>query len=79
MGTLTDRFRATISKHKDTRMKDEAKFYYQKGWSWQKIGVDHKLYFKLDHFTGCRFGLFMYSTKETGGQAGFKEFVYKER
>ena len=62
-----------------TNMKDIAKFYYQKGWGWQKIGVDHKLYFKLDHFTGCRFGLFMYSTKEAGGQAGFKDFIYKER
>ena len=62
-----------------TKMKDTAKFYYQKGWGWQKLGVDHKLYFKLDHFTGCRFGLFMYSTKEIGGQAGFSNFVYRER
>ncbi len=62
-----------------TNMKDEAKFLYRKGWGFEKIGVNQKLFFKLDHFTGCRFGLFMYSTKETGGQAGFKEFVYKER
>ena len=62
-----------------TNMKDTAKFLYKKGWGYNKIGTDHKMYFKLDHFTGCRFGLFMYSTKESGGQAGFSNFVYKER
>ena len=62
-----------------TNMKDTAKFLYKKGWGFQKIGTDHKMYFKLDHFTGYRFGLFMYSTKESGGQAGFSNFVYKER
>ncbi len=62
-----------------TKMKDTAKFLYRKGWGYQKIGPDHKMYFKLDHFTGCRFGLFMYSTKESGGQAGFSNFIYKER
>jgi len=62
-----------------TNTKDTAKFLYKKGWGYNKIGVDHKMYFKLDHFTGCRFGLFMYSTKESGGQAGFSNFVYKER
>lgn len=65
-----------------SNMKDEARFYYLQGekWrKWNKIGTVHKLYFKMDHFTGCRFGLFMYSTKEVGGQAGFKEFTYKER
>ena len=62
-----------------TNMKDTAKFLYKKGWGFNKIGTDHKMYFKLDHFTGCRFGLFMYSTKESGGQAGFSNFIYKER
>ena len=32
----------------------------------------HKLYFKLDHFTGCRFGLFCYAAEETGGSACFR-------
>ena len=72
----TIRLRAAVD---FTKGKDTAKFYYQKGWGWQKIGADHKLYFMLDHFTGCRFGLFMYSTKEIGGKAGFRDFVYKER
>ena len=43
----------------------------------KKLGEDHKLAFKLDHFTGARFGLFVYSTKQTGGSAGFSNFVYR--
>ena len=58
---------------------DEAKFYFADRFWWKKIGNTHKLAFRLDHFTGCRFGLFVYSTKETGGKAGFLNFVYKER
>ena len=42
----------------------------------EKLGQDHKLVFKLDHFTGVRFGLFIYSTKETGGSAAFSNFIY---
>ncbi|MBQ8314138.1 MAG: acetyl xylan esterase, partial [Lachnospiraceae bacterium] len=41
-----------------------------------KLGETHKLYFKLDHFVGCRFGLFLFSTKETGGTAEFSKFRY---
>ncbi len=41
-----------------------------------KFGVTHKLYFKLDHFVGCRFGLFLFSTEETGGVAEFSRFRY---
>jgi len=60
-------------------MTDEVKFYYQDRYFWKKIGETHKLHFKLDHFTGCRFGLFMYSTVQPGGEAGFSNFVYRER
>ena len=62
-------------------MQDEAKFFYfdRSIYKFKKIGITHKLYFKLDHFTGCRFGLFVYSTKETGGYAKFTDFTYKER
>lgn len=35
-----------------------------------------KLVFKLDHFTGCRFGLVTYSTKQAGGVGCFKDFRY---
>lgn len=44
---------------------------------WQEFGQPHHLVYRLDHFMGCRVGLFMYSTKETGGSARFTEFTYK--
>jgi beta-xylosidase len=59
-------------------MIDEAIFYYLDGSEWKTLGVRQKLYFGLDHFAGCRFGLFMYSTKETGGEAGFGRFAYDQ-
>ena len=43
---------------------------------WKQIGPWHQLYFKMDHFTGCRVGLFAYATKETGGIAEFGRFRY---
>ena len=58
------------------QMKDEADFFCDMGEGFRKIGVAQKLYFKMDHFTGCRFGLFIYSTKETGGSAVFSDFAY---
>lgn len=68
------------------QMKDEAKFFYcDKEYNcedacssgvWKQIGIVQKLYFKLDHFAGCRFGLFVYATKEIGGKGGFSEFRY---
>lgn len=62
-----------------TDMKDEAQFYYFTGSNWRKIGVTHKLYFQLDHFTGCRFGLVMYSTIQAGGTGYFSNFIYRQR
>lgn len=58
-------------------MKDEANFFYNAGEGWKQVGITQKLYFKLDHFTGCRFGLFVYSTRETGASAEFSDFVYE--
>ena len=40
------------------------------------IGEPHKLYFRLDHFTGARFGLCAFSGITPGGTAVFTEFVY---
>jgi beta-xylosidase len=60
-----------------TNMKDQAAFFYQAAGGWRKIGKKHKLYFKLDHFTGCRFGLFVYSTRQTGGTGTFRDFAYQ--
>jgi beta-xylosidase len=56
--------------------KDEVMFYYQEGDVWTRIGITHKMEYKLDHFMGARFGLFLYATKEIGGVAEFSEFVY---
>jgi len=37
----------------------------------------YKLYFKMEHFTGCRFGLVLYATQYIGKKAGFENFVYE--
>jgi len=55
--------------------RDEAACEIFRDGTWQKIGHAHKLRFRLDHFTGARFGLFLYSQKACGGSAGFSEFV----
>jgi len=60
---------------------DTAEFFYKtedgsEAKEFTKLGETHKLYFKLDHFVGCRFGLFLFSTKETGGMAEFSKFRY---
>lgn len=39
------------------------------------LGPSHNMYFKLDHFSGNRVGLFIYSTKKAGGSATFTHFV----
>lgn len=56
--------------------KDEVQFYYLCHGEWKKVGVTHKLRFGLDHFTGARFGLFLYASGEEGGRAGFRNFTY---
>lgn len=56
------------------RQKDETKFFYEKDGQWVIIGTTHKVVFKLDHFTGCRFGLFYYATEKLGGQVRMKDF-----
>lgn len=51
---------------------DEVQFFYKdcEG-SFCPIGKKMKLYFKLDHFTGCRAGVFCFSTIQSGGMAVF--------
>lgn len=56
---------------------DECKFYYLDGEKWRKLGITHHMVYKLDHFMGCRIGLFLYSTEEIGGTAEFSNFEYK--
>lgn len=60
-----------------TNQKDSAEFFYESNGYFRKLGVAHSLYFKLDHFTGCRFGLFCYATKKKGGKARFSNFIYQ--
>ena len=55
---------------------DKVRFLYWSDEKWKQIGPWHQLYFKMDHFTGCRVGLFAYATKETGGIAEFGRFRY---
>ncbi len=60
-----------------TNMKDEAQFLYLDEDMWKPVGIRKKIVFGLDHFCGCRFGLFLYSTKKVGGEAGFSQFIYE--
>lgn len=55
---------------------DVVEFFYYDNNEWRQLGIKHKLVFMLDHFTGCRIGLFAFSTKEIGGKAFFREFKY---
>lgn len=57
-------------------MQDTAEFYYQNKNRWKKFGGPNNLYFRLDHFAGCRIGLFNYATKEIGGEVMFRDFRY---
>ena len=41
-----------------------------------RLGDEKKMFFSLDHFTGCRFGLFYFPTMTTGGKAYFENFEY---
>ena len=59
-----------------TDKKDVAGFYYKKNLNWEKLGIDQAMYFKMDLFTGCRFGLFYYSTRQIGGYVDFSNFKF---
>ena len=41
------------------------------------IGSKEPITFTLDHFTGARFGLFLFSEAISGGRAVFKAFNYE--
>ena len=56
--------------------RDAVRFSVQNGEKWAPVGPPHQLVYRLDHFMGCRIGLFMYSTQEAGGSACFSDFVY---
>jgi beta-xylosidase len=56
--------------------RDEANFAWFANDEWKPLGIAQKLYFGLDHFTGCRFALFAFSTKRPGGASRFNRFRY---
>jgi beta-xylosidase len=57
--------------------KDLATFYYSEdGDKWSLIGRPYQLRYTLDHFMGCRIGLFNYATKQIGGYADFDYFRF---
>lgn len=60
-------------------MRDMGSFYYMDGDQKKALGPVSKLCFKLDHFTGVRFGLFVYATQQTGGSASFADFIYQKK
>ncbi|HBA47344.1 MAG TPA: acetyl xylan esterase [Lachnospiraceae bacterium] len=75
--TAIDSDCVTLKVHTDfTDKLDEAACYYLADGEWKPLGIRQKQYFKMDHFTGCRFGLFLFSTKQTGGRADFLKFRY---
>lgn len=57
---------------------DEANFYYalEKN-QWHSIGNALKMKYTLDLFIGYRIGIFYYATREKGGNAYFKDFIYQ--
>ena len=57
-------------------LKDEMDFFYEENGKLLKVGSPHRLFYRLEHFTGYRFGLFVFSTRETGGEAVFTDFSY---
>ncbi|MBR5421534.1 MAG: family 43 glycosylhydrolase [Lachnospiraceae bacterium] len=61
------------------RMKDTARLHYIEDGAKKPLGGEAKLVFKLDHFTGVRFGLFVFSTREAGGSAVFSDFAYEKQ
>ena len=82
-GTLVDQVRlkdpvATLCiKASFEENTDKVTFFYLNEGKYTKIGTPHEMRFTLEHFTGARFGLFCFSTKEAGGTASFKDFIYR--
>jgi len=54
---------------------DTATCFIKTDAGFKQIGSAHQLVFRLDHFTGCRFGLSCFSTKTIGGTAVFRSFI----
>ena len=57
---------------------DTVRFEAMLDGGWQSIGEKHRLVYRLDHFVGCRVGLFYYATARAGGSAVFADFLYRK-
>lgn len=55
---------------------DTVRFFYQRDGEFCEVGEKHQLQYRLDHFTGVRFGLCAFNVNGTGGKAVFRDFVY---
>ncbi len=65
-----------------TNKKDTAQYYIKVDGEWKTFGKTLPMYFKLDHFCGCRGGLCYFSTKKYGGKAYFSQYrhsIIKEK
>lgn len=75
LDTSTVRLRAEFN---FASMADTVRFYFL-GLDnrWVPLGDTHQLVYQLDHFMGCRVGLYCYATAQAGGRATFSDFEYK--
>ena len=73
---LTDSPVVTLKCTFDCEKGDVVNMYYKKNDEWIHIGKEKEMQFRLDHFTGCRYGLYYYSREKTGGYADFMKFEY---
>jgi len=62
-----------------TNRVDSATFFYSlDGKLWTPVGGSLKMSYTIPHFMGYRFGLFIYSTKVSGGYADFDYFQVED-
>jgi beta-xylosidase len=68
-------FRLSFQFITDSNNTETASFAYSMdGETWQNIGTTVNIRWTMAHFTGYRFGLFNYATKEAGGYVDFDYF-----
>ena len=57
---------------------DKVNFFYSlDGSSWTKIGAEIGMTYDLKMFTGYKFGIYSYATKDTGGYVDIDSFTYE--
>ncbi len=58
-------------------MRDVAVISYEEDGEWKVMSDSKRIFFRRDHFTGVRYGLFGFATGELGGSAEFYDFRYE--